>query len=113
MLTDLVPTDRAGSFGRSPPPPSDQLAQVGVAPAVLRQQDDTGLVFNRDFGADDQTNPQLPCLVVRTDDAVNPVDVGQGDGPQTQSMGRFNDFLRMTGAHQKREVALAPKGNVT
>ena len=112
MRTYFIPTDSALPFLRPPPPFSDELAKVGVAAAILSQQNDCRAVVDRDLRTDDQPQPDFPGLHMRPHHAVNPIPVGQSQRRQAEANRFLHQLVRMARAFEKRKITFAPEGNV-
>ena len=90
-------------------PARDQLGQVAVALARLRQQGQAqrcrvGRGAQLEAGADEQRQVELLCLHVRAHHAGQAALVGDGQGCIAQLGGAGGQLFRMRGALQEREL---------
>ena len=109
---DLVPRDGRFPLRRAQPPGRDQAAEVRVAAPVLSEKDEDRVVGQRDLGADDQMEAQLPGLHVRTNDPVDAVAIGKSQRPQSEAVGLCHQLVGMTRAFEERKVAFAPQRTI-
>ena len=117
MGAHLVPAYPALSLGAAQPPARDEPAQVGVAGAVLDQQDEddgagvgiVGAVGDGDLRADDQARTGAAGGDVSAHDAVDAVPVGEHQGGNAQFPAALHQLLGVAGPLQEGKIALAPQ----
>ncbi len=118
MPAHLIPGDGADTLRIPEAPERDQAAEVRVADAVLRQEQQggrtapLGVGTDRDFRSHDQVHSQFAGFDVGAHRAVHPVPVREGQSLQAQFVGSLHQLLGVARAFQEREVALAPEGGV-
>ena len=112
MGADLQPAHAALALGRAQPPGREQAAQVGVALAVLHQQDDLRAIVQADLRANHELQPVRLGRGVGAYDAVDAIAIGERKRGQPEPRGLLDEVARMAGAFQEGEVAFAPKGDV-
>ena len=116
----LLPAYPALPLGTAQPPARDEPAQVGVAGAVLHQQDEgggggiaiVGAVGDGDLRADDQARTGAAGGDVGAHDPIDAVPVGQHQRGNAQFPGALHQLFGVAGPLQEREVALAPQRHV-
>src|SRR5580765_6229499 len=100
MGANFIPTDSALPFLRAQPAFGDQPTQVGIAAAILRQQNYRRTVVDCNLGTYDQLEPDFARFYVRAHDAIDAVSIRQSQSPQSESMGLLDQLIRMARAFE-------------
>ncbi len=117
VFGDLAARHRARALRAPQPPLAQELAEVAVAGAVLREEQHARAFFpfvfpQRHLRADDQLHAQLLRPHVRARHAVHAVAVGERQRGEPEFVRALDQLLGMARPLQEGEVALGPEGDV-
>ncbi len=115
VAADFVPGDDRLAFRPAAAAGGQQTAEVRIAVPILREQDDrgrSGVVFHGDLRANQQVHAEFHRFDMRAHDAVHAVAIRERKRRQVQRLRARDQFFRMTGAFEKRAVALAPQRDI-
>ncbi|MNK94862.1 hypothetical protein D3C87_1150810 [compost metagenome] len=111
MRTDLLPAHSALALGRSQPSRREQAAEVGVALAILDEQNDPGAIVHCDLGADDKVQAHLLSTLVGPYDPIDSIPVRQSQRTEAKACGLVDQLLGVTRALEEGKVTFAPEGH--
>jgi hypothetical protein len=81
-----------------------EAAKIRVPLVVLHEDDQRALRVQRQFAPDHQTDALLFCLLVGSNDSVETVAIGNGDGVVVEVTGSLDEVCGRRSSSQEREV---------